>query len=110
MKEAATTKAFVKMMAAFVTMVGKHPMIVPVRFQFNGWYKNHNLLNSDEYNYLFSTDFYCTEDYDCNNKGLCTNGTCLCQSGWKSDLDCSGNLIRKGTTTLHFQIRVPKEL
>ena len=30
MKEAAITKAFVKMMSAFVTMVGKHPMIVLV--------------------------------------------------------------------------------
>ena len=30
MKEAAITKAFVKMMAAFVTMVGKDPMIVLV--------------------------------------------------------------------------------
>ena len=38
MKEAAITKAFVKMMAALVTMVGKHPMIVQVRFQFNGGY------------------------------------------------------------------------
>ena len=36
MKEAAITKAFVKMMAALVTMVGKHPMIVPVRFQLMG--------------------------------------------------------------------------
>ena len=53
MKEAATTKAFVKMMAAFVTMVGKHPLIVPVCFQFNWWYKNHNSSNSDKYNYLF---------------------------------------------------------
>ena len=49
MKEAAITKAFVKMMAAFVTMVGKDPMIVQVRFQFNGLFTIYRVYKPKTY-------------------------------------------------------------
>ena len=40
-------------------------------------------------NWLFSsTVFECTKDADCNNRGFCNNGECLCSPGW-DEVDCS---------------------
>ena len=34
--------------------------------------------------------FDCGSDADCYNKGICNNGTCLCQLGWDHQSDCTG--------------------
>ena len=32
----------------------------------------------------------CYDDIDCSNKGICQDGTCLCNNGWELSDDCSG--------------------
>ena len=38
--------------------------------------------------FFSSTVFECTKDADCNNRGFCNNGECLCSPGW-DEVDCS---------------------
>ena len=38
--------------------------------------------------------YFCQSDIQCNNKGICQNGTCECQPGWEKNLDCTGIKIK----------------
>ena len=38
--------------------------------------------------------YFCQSDVQCNNKGICQNGTCECQPGWEKKLDCTGIKIK----------------
>ena len=43
---------------------------------------------------FLSLVFSCSNDGDCNNHGMCQNGTCNCIPGWDIQVDCSGKFLK----------------